>query len=150
MNRIKIGFLVSSLIVLATLIIVPFFLDNSFGSAELAWYIVAKVVLGITLIVSTVYAFLSNAKNGTSTVLCSLALGLQIVPLGLRYILLSNSDSKFVWYTLILALCLIVYIVLATGLSFQSNKMEKREEIAKGQEIEIQEEKRLATDEENK
>ena len=150
MNRLKVGFLISVLIVLITVIVVPFLMPNGFGNAELACYIVAKVLLGATLICSLCFALLSNSNNGSKSVIVGLSLLLQLVPLGIRYLLLSNNQTKFVWFTLILAFSVIVYILISLGLSFQNVKMAKRDEIAQGNEIPLQQEKRLVTDEENK
>ena len=149
MNKLKVGFLISILIVLATIIIVPFLMPNPFGSGEFACYLVGKLLLGITLICSLCFALLSNSQNGSKSVIVGLSLLLQLVPLGLRYLLLSNNQGKFAWFTVILAVSLIAYILVSLGLSFQNSKMAKRDEISLGNEIKIQEEKRLATDEEN-
>ena len=150
MNRLKVGFLISILIVLITIIVIPFLMPNPFGNSELACYIVAKVLLGITLLCSCCFIIMSKAENGSKTVIVGLSLFLQLVPLGLRYLLLSDNSSKFVWYTIILAVALIAYILIGLGLSFQNSKMEKRDGISAGNEIPVQEEKRLATDGENK
>ena len=150
MNRLKVGFLISILIVLITIIVIPFLMPNGFGNGELACYIIAKVLLGATLICSLCFALLSNSENGSKTVIVGLSLGLQLVPLGLRFLLLSNNQNKYVWFTVILAVSAIAYILVTLGLSFQNTKMAKRDEIALGNEIPVQSEKRLATDEENK
>lgn len=146
MTRGKVGFIIVSILVLVAVVLIPFLMKNDFGNGELAAYLVAKIIIGILLIVSVIYALLSKSFTGTRGVILSMGFVFQIVPLFLRLILNTNSDSKYIWYVIILIAVLIAYIGLSFGLSGQSKAMDEREEIAKSNTIEVQEEKRLATD----
>ena len=124
----------------------PFLLDNSFKDVELACYVIYKVTIGIVLLASLVFVLLSPSFNGSKTVIFGYSVLLQITPLGIRYLLLSDIGSKFIWYSIIFIVLLLIYVVLIFGLSAQNKKMNKRNEISKGNEIDIQSEKRLADD----
>lgn len=146
MTRGKLGFIISSVLVLIATAIIPIFMNNDFGGGELACYIIAKVLMGCALIVAIIYTLLSPSFNGSKGSILILAAVLQFVPLGLRYILLSSSGSKFIWYTVIFTIALVAFVSVSFGLSEQNKKMLERDEAAKGVEIEVKEEKRLATD----
>lgn len=146
MTRGKVGFLIISLLALIAVILIPIFMGVDFSGKDLAAYIVAKVIIVGLLIASVCYTLLSPSLTGSRGIVLIMGFVFQIVPLGLRYILASSSDTKYVWYIVILVLVLITYVGLAFGLSAQNKRMNEREEISKPKEIEIQEEKRLATD----
>lgn len=149
MKRLQVGFIIEALIVLALIIIIPFTFKNEFTNEGLALYITSKVIFGILFIAGVCYGLLSKAKTGSSAMLVGLASLYQLIPLGIRYIALANFDLKWLVGILIIAFALIVYVAFIFGFSAQDKLAKKREEVSEGKTIEIQEEKRLATDKEN-
>ena len=137
MDRGKVGFLISSGLVLLAACIIPIFMNNDFESGALVAYIIAKVLVCGLLLAAIIYNLVSPSFNGSKGSILLTAGVFQFVPLALRYILKSNVESKYVWY---------IVILVTFGLSAQNKKMLPRDEISQGKEIEVKEEKRLATD----
>ena len=146
MERGKVGFLICSCLVLIAVCIIPIFMNNDFESGALVAYIIAKVLIAATLLAAIIYNLVSPSFNGSKGSILITAGLIQIVPLGLRYILKINGDSKYIWYIVVLVVTLVIFIGVSFGLSEQNKKMLKRDEISVGKEIEVKEEKRLATD----
>ncbi len=146
MSRIKIGFIISSCLVLIAVCVVPFLLNNDFETGALVSYIIAKVLIVLLLVGAIAFTLVSPSFNGSKGSILIIALLFQLVPLGLRYLLLANFDSKYVWYVVILVVTLVAFVSISFGLSEQNKKMLKRDEESLGKEIAVQEEKRLATD----
>lgn len=146
MERGKIGFLISSCLVLIAVCIVPIFLNNDFETGALVSYIIAKVLIVGGLLGAIIFNLVSPSFNGSKGTILITAGVFQIVPLGLRYILLSSAEHKYVWYIIVLVVTLVFFVAISFGLSEQNKRMLKRDEISEGKEIEVKEEKRLATD----
>ena len=146
MERGKVGFLICSCLALIAVCIIPIFMNNDFESGALVAYIIAKVLIAATLLAAIIYNLVSPSFNGSKGSILITAGLIQIVPLGLRYILKINGDSKYIWYIVVLVVTLVIFIGVSFGLSEQNKKMLKRDEISVGKEIEVKEEKRLATD----
>ncbi len=150
MKRLQIGFIIEALIVLALIIIIPFTFNNDFSNEGLALYITSKIIFGILFVVGVCYALISKAKTGSSAMLVGVASLYQFIPLAIRFIAKADFDLKWFVGIIIIAIALIIYVAFIFGFSAQDKSAKKREEIAEGKTIEIQEEKRLATDKENK
>jgi len=150
MKRLQIGFIIETLIVLALIIIIPFTFNNDFSNEGLALYITSKIIFGILFIIDVCYALISKAKTGSSAMLVGIASLYQLIPLAVRFIAKADFNLKWLVGIIIIAIALIIYVAFIFGFSAQDKLAKKREEIAEGKTIEIQEEKRLATDKENK
>ena len=146
MDRGKVGFLISSGLVLLAACIIPIFMNNDFESGALVAYIIAKVLICGLLLAAIIYNLVSSSFNGSKGSILLTAGVFQFVPLALRYILKSSVETKYVWYIVILVVTLAFYTAITFGLSAQNKKMLQRDEISQGKEIEVKEEKRLATD----
>lgn len=149
MNKLKLCFLIEALIVLALIIILPFTQNNNFGNNELITYITAKVVFGLAFIITVIYACTTNYKTGNNTVLVTVSTLVQLIPLGIRYILLGSSEQKYLFSILLIAIPVIIYVGLLFGLNVQSKKMDDREKISEVKDIEIKEEKVVLEKKEN-
>lgn len=144
MNYLKIAFVAIVMIVLGLVIGLPFTFDLSLlTDSSLTYYIISKVLFGVILIISAIYALLHKHPSGTSTVIFVLGLLYQLIPLGLRYLLLSGFVGAKTWAIIIMAFALIVYIGLILGLSYQDKKGAKAEETFKSKEIPVEEEKTI-------
>ena len=141
MSRLKIAYLLDAAIAVALVIIIPLLLDNSFEPANsLAYYLVAKIILGVLFLGAIVYGLLGKAANGSNTTIVAVATAYQFVPLGVRFLVLSKVAHADIIVVVTIALLVIAFIGLAFGLSYQDSKMIAREETAAGKEIEVQEE----------
>ena len=148
MNRLKLSFIIEALIVVILIIVIPFTQKNEFVEGGLALYLTSKISLGLLFLSSVCYGLLSKAKTGSSTAIVGFASLLQFVPIGMRALANANFDQKWLVAILILALCIIVYIALIFGLSYQDKKMVESDKKCEANTIEVVEEKRLATDNE--
>ena len=144
MNYLKIAFVAIVMIVLGLVIGLPFTFDLSLlTDSSLTYYIISKVLFGVILIISAIFALLHKHPSGTSTVIFVLGLLYQLIPLGLRYLLLTGFGGAKTWAIIIMAFALIVYIGLILGLSYQDKKGAKAEETFKSKEIPVEEEKTI-------
>ncbi len=151
MNRLKISFIIEALIVVILIIVIPFTQNNDFDNGGMALYLTSKIVLGLVFLSSVCYGLLSKAKTGSATVIVGLGAILQFVPIAMRALAKANFDQKWLVAILILALCIMLFVGLIFGLSYQDKKMIERDKVSEGETIPVVEEKRLATDgEENK
>lgn len=150
MKRLKICFIIEALIVLALIIFVPFTLNNAFESNSFILYLASKFTFGLLFIAGVCYALFSKAKTGSSVTIVGLASLFQLVPFGIRFIAKADFDLKWFVGILIIVFAVVIFVALMFGLSAQDKLAVKREEIAAGKTIEVEEEKRLATDEEKK
>lgn len=138
-------FLISSVLVLALVIIVPFLFTNKFPSdGALAVYLVSKIIFGLLLAGTVIFCFVKETSNGITLSLSILSGVAQFIPLAQRYLLQSNANSSIVWSVIILVLSLVAYVAFL-GLTLASNKkMVKSNHMYEGKEIEIKEESTLA------
>ena len=138
MSRLKIAYFIDAVIAAALIVVIPFLLKNTFEPENsLAFYLVAKITLGVLFLSAIAYGFVGKAANGTNTTLVAVASVLQLVPLGIRYLVLSNVKHADIYVIVITAVIVIAYIGLAFGLSYQDKKMIAREEKAEGREIPV-------------
>jgi len=138
-------FLISSVLVLALVIIVPFLFTNKFPSdGALAVYLVGKIIYGLLLVGTIVYCFVKETSNGITLSLSLLSGLFQLIPLSQRLVLHSNANNPIVWSVLILVLSLVLYVVFL-GLSLTSNKkMVSSNHAYEGKEIAVKEESTFA------
>ena len=147
MNRLKISFIVVSIIVLVIGLIFTLSFNNKFpGDAALACFIVCKVVVSLLFIGGVCFAFMSNAKTGSSTTIVGLGILLQFEPLLIRFLLKSNVNYNIAISWAIILLSIALYVVILFGLSFQDKLMVKSDEVSAANEIKVMPEKRLAND----
>lgn len=147
MNRLKISFIITVIVVIAIGLIFTFSLGTNFPTnSALAVFISAKVLVTLLLIAGASFAILSGAKTGSSASVVGVGILYQFIPLIVRYLVKSNVSHSvaFAWTIVLVALAL--YIVLGFGLSFQDKLMTQRDEATASNEIPVQAEKRLATD----
>lgn len=143
MKAMKISFVATVLILLGLVIGLPFTFDLTLlKEGTLAYYITSKVLFGILLIVSAIFALLHKHPSGTSTLIYTLGSLYQLIPLGLRYLLQTSYPAAKTWSIVIMAIALIIYISLIFGLSYQDKKGEHAEKVFQGKEIPVEEEKR--------
>ena len=133
-------FLISSLLVLAVVIIIPFLFTEKFPSDEaLAVYLVSKILYGLLLIGTIVYCFCKETANGFTLSLTILGCLFQLIPLLQRFVLQSSVENSTIWGVLILVLSLLIYVVFI-GLILTSNKkMVKSNHSYEGNEIKVKE-----------
>lgn len=141
MSRLKIAYLLDAAIAIALVIIIPLLLDNTFAPANsLAYYLVAKIILGVIFLAAIAYGLLGKGANGSNTTIVAVATAYQLVPLLVRFLVLSKIPHVDIIVVVTIAILTIAFIGLAFGLSYQDSKMIAREEVAAGKEIEVQEE----------
>ncbi len=81
-------FLISSTLVLALVIIVPFLFTNKFPSdGALAVYLVSKIIFGLLLAGTVVFCFVKETSNGITLSLSLISGVFKIIALGQRYLL---------------------------------------------------------------
>lgn len=140
--KLKIAFLVAAIGVAGLAIGLPFGFDNSlFTDSMLGYYIAAKVVFFLTLIAAVVYSLLSKAPTGSGSWLAGIAFAFQLIPLGLRYLLLTGYGAAGTWCIVIMVLCVVAFVGLALGLSWQDSRMIKNDEESAGKTIPVEPEK---------
>lgn len=133
-------FLISSLLVLALVIIIPFLFTKEFPSdGTLAVYLVSKILYGLLLVGTIVYCFFKETANGITLSLTILSSLFQLIPLSQRFVLQSSVKNSTVWGVLILVVSLLIYVVFV-GLILTSNKkMVKSNHSYEGNEIKVKE-----------
>ena len=135
MSRLKIAYLLDAAIAIALVIIIPLLLDNTFAPANsLAYYLVAKIILGVIFLAAIAYGLLGKGANGSNTTIVAVATAYQLVPLLVRFLVLSKIPHADIIVVVTIAILTIAFIGLAFGLSYQDSKMIAREEKA-GNEI---------------
>jgi len=111
------------------------------GQAQLAIYVVAKVLFGMGLVFATLYPlFKKENATGMTFLLVGVSVLFQLLPLLFRG-LYQNLPNDLAWTSSILCVAAIVYIALAYGLTHSNEKMIKANEKAEGKTIDIHEEK---------
>ena len=91
MSRLKIAYLLDAAIAIALVIIIPLLLDNTFAPANsLAYYLVAKIILGVIFLAAIAYGLLGKGANGSNTTIVAVATAYQLVPLLVRFLVLSK------------------------------------------------------------
>lgn len=149
MNKLKIAFICEFLIILSVVIAVPFMLNNDFSLTEgIGYYIAAKVIIGLLLLASSGYAFFHSGPTGSNTVLVVTAALFQLIPMGIRYMLLALLPGADILSILITAATLLIYCGLFFGLAYMDKKMADRDIVSAGHEIPVTEEKVILNDEE--
>lgn len=149
MNKLKIAFICEFLIILSVVIAVPFMVNNDFSLTKgIGYYIAAKVIIGLLLFVSSGYAFFHSGPTGSNTVLVVTAALFQLIPMGIRYMLLALMPSADIWSIVIIAATLLIYCGLFFGLGYMDKKMADRDIVSAGHEIPVTEEKVILNDEE--
>ncbi|MCR5349973.1 MAG: hypothetical protein K6E20_03175 [Acholeplasmatales bacterium] len=150
MNRLKIGFIVTSAIIVLIGLIITFSLNNNFPtSACKTVFVFTKVLVTVLFIVSVIYTLFSKAKTGSNITLLGLGILYQLLPLGIRFLVKSNVDNKVAYAWTIVLICLGIYVIFGTGLSLQDKFMRNKDDQTKSNEIPVQPEKRLANDDNN-
>ena len=141
----NIWFLISSILVLAVVIIIPFLFTKGFSSdGAFAVYLVGKILLGILLVATIIYCFIKETSNGITLSLAILSSSFQLIPLALRFMLQSKINNSIVWGVLILVISLLIYVIFV-GLILTSNKkMVKSNHSYEGKEIPVREESLFA------
>ena len=142
MSRLKIAYLIDAALALVLIIVIPLLLDNNFEPANsLAYYLVAKICLGLVFVGGVIYGLFAKGANGTSTVLVGVATAYQFVPLLVRFLVLSAVKHADIIVLVTVIVLVMGYVALSFGLSYTDKKMIAREEKSAGEEIAIQEEK---------
>ncbi len=133
-------FLISSLLVLAVVIIIPFLFTEKFPSDEtLTVYLISKILYGLLFIGTIAYCFFKETANGFTLSLTGLSCLFQLIPLLQRFVLQSSVENSTIWGVLILVLSLLIYVVFI-GLILTSNKkMVKSNHSYEGNEIKVKE-----------
>ena len=147
MNRLKIGFILTSVIILAISLIIGFSLKFDFTTNGKIAYFSVKIIVSLIFIVSILFTLISKEKTGTGATLIILSLALLFVPLIVRFMVKSHVDHRILYAWIVILVSLAIYIFLGFGLSFQDKLMGERDKITESNEIPVQSEKRLATDE---
>lgn len=149
MNKLKIAFICEFLIILTVVIVVPFMVDNDFSLTKgIGYYVAAKVIIGLLLFASSGYAFFHSGPTGSNTVLVVTAALFQLIPMGIRYMLLAMVPFADIWSIVIIAAALLIYCGLFFGLAFMDKKMADRDIVSAGHEIPVTEEKVILNDKE--
>lgn len=150
MNKLKISFIITSIVVVAIATIWTIALGNDFSTnSSLAVFISAKVLFTLLFICGVVYALISNAKTGSSATIVGIGILFQFIPLIIRLLVRSEVDNKVAYSWTIVLIALALFSVLVFGLSFQDKLMVEADKKSAANEIPVQAEKRLATDENN-
>lgn len=151
MSRLKISFIVTAIIVIVIGLIFTLSFNNSFPTtgATVA-FVASKVIVTLLFVAGVCYALYSKANTGASATVVGFGILYQFIPLGIRFLVKSsfNHSVAVAWAIILVALAL--YIVLILGLSFQDKIMVEGDSKAAANEIAVEPEKRLATDDVNK
>ena len=148
MNRLKFGFIISAVIVLIISYIFTFALGIKFSSdACKAVYLTTKILVTVLFIIAVGYALVSKAKTGSAASLLIISGVYLLLPLIIRLLVKSDINYKVAIAWSVSLICLAIYVVLIFGLSFQDKLMFNRDKMTEAHEIPVQQEKRLATDE---
>ena len=149
--KLRIAYLVFAIGVAGLAIGLPFSFDNSlFTDSMLGYYIASKVVFFLTLIAAVTYSLVSKAPTGSSSWLTGIAFAFQLVPLGLRYLLLTGYGAAGTWCIVIMVLCVLAFVGLALGLSWQDGKMVKNDDDSAGKTNAVEPEKVSLKEDEKK
>lgn len=132
-------FLIVSVIVLALIVSIPFFLNNDLENNFLTVYLVAKIIFGLLFIGSVIYCFAKQTSNGISYSLIVINIIVQFIPLILRG-LFKLESHQIMWSIIVIGLSLIVYVSLFGAILTMNKKMLVRENKYQGHEIEVKEE----------
>lgn len=147
MNRLKISFIVASIIILVIGLIFTLSFNNKFPSdAALTCFIACKVIVSLLFIGGVCFALMSNAKTGSSATIVGLGILLQFEPLLVRFLLKSNINYNVAISWSIILISIALYVVIPFGLSFQDKLMVKSDEASAANEIKVMPEKRFAND----
>jgi len=140
---------ISLILVLALIATLPFVFDNAFLTVQnnLVIYLFAKILCGIIYIGTAIYVFVMPTANTITMSTLGISLGLQFVPLILRYVL--PLSTGFVWSVVILIVAMLFFVAFL-GLSLTSNtKILDAEKKSEGRTIDVKDEHDLF-DENNK
>ena len=147
--RKNIFFGISLVLVLGLIVALPFVFDNSFLAVQnnLVMYLFAKILCGLIYVATAIYVFVMPTANTITASTLGISLGLQIVPLILRFVL--PLSAGFVWSVIILIFA-VLFFVAFLGLSLTSNsKILDAEKKSEGSTISVKDEHDLV-DENNK
>lgn len=147
--RKNVYFGITLILVLALIATLPFAFDNSFLAVQnnLVIYLFAKILCGMIYVGTAIYVFVMPTANTITASTLGISLGLQIVPLILRFIL--PLSAGFVWSVVILIVAILIFVAFL-GLSLTSNtKILDAEKKSEGSTIAVKDEHDLV-DENNK
>lgn len=147
--RKNVYFGITLVLVLALIATLPFAFDNSFLAVQnnLVIYLFAKILCGMIYVGTAIYVFVMPTANTITASTLGISLGLQIVPLILRFIL--PLSAGFVWSVVILIVSILIFVAFL-GLSLTSNtKILDAEKRSEGSTIAVKDEHDLV-DENNK
>lgn len=136
-NRI-IGFCISILVILTT-VLIPIFIDNDFlKNSYLIIYLIIKCLYLLALIGFSFYFFIKDSANSIMCSVLGITAAFQLLPLSIRG--LAVHQCQIIYSILVLMVGLILYLAIIGGLMIMNGKMNKSDEKNIGKEIPIESE----------
>jgi len=141
---------ISFLLLLALVVILPFFMDNTFhdDNSFLTIYIISKSVAVILLIVAFIYSIISKKANAVVVITMTTVSIYQLIPLLIRYFL-NSSHNPMIWSIITLIVSMIITLLILGGIVINNDKMLESDKKYQGKTIPIKDSKELY-DENNK
>lgn len=150
MSKLKIAYIVDAIIALGLVIGLPFVFDNSFNNNQdlFITYIVCKTVFGLLFLIGLCFGLFNKSKTFSSTVVVTLASLMQLVPMGIRFLLIHASFlTSLISSITITSLCVLIFIPVWLGMWHADFAMNNRLSESKSSTIQVHEEKRTLSNE---
>lgn len=149
MSKLKIAYIVDAIIALGLVIGLPFVFDNSFNNNQdlFITYIVCKTVFGLLFLIGLCFGLFNKSKTFSSTVVVTLASLMQLVPMGIRFLLIHASFlTSLISSITITSLCVLIFIPVWLGMCHADSAMKRRMNESKSSTVKVHEEKRTLSE----